>query len=328
MERTNDHRQPPLGKIARLYYEHGLTHQEIADLCGLSRIKVTRLLAEARRVGIVEITVHSDDHLFVGLESALGRAYPLRQAWVGPTFEDEARAAHSLGAVAAECVSALLEDRATVAVGLSASVATIPRHLRPGAARDVNFVPLTGSGGGISRAASSHELALAFAAGAGGHAYHLPAPLLARTPQAAQVWREDPAVQETLERAVSADVLVAGIGGRTGLLVENLSASDLAATRGRGAVGDISGRFFDANGAAVPCEVDDRLIGLSLAQLRAVPVRIGVARGAAKLQALRVALSQGLINVLVTDSSTAEGLLAAAGADAPAGAPASAGASS
>ncbi|MGW4032390.1 sugar-binding transcriptional regulator [Streptomyces sp. NPDC004838] len=322
MARTNDRRQPPLGRIARLYYEHGLTHQEIADLCGLSRIKVTRLLAEARRVGIVEITVHSDDHLFVGLESALGRAYPLRQAWVGPAFEDEARAAHSLGAVAAECLGAFLEDGVTVAVGLSASVAAIPRHLRPGAVRDVGVVPLTGSGGGISRAASSHELALAFAAAVGGHAYHLPAPLLARDARSAQVWREDPAVQETLDRAVSSDVLVAGIGGttgNTGLLVESLSALDLAAIRGRGAIGDISGRFFDTDGAVVPGDVDDRLIGLSLEQLRAVPVRVGVARGAGKRQALEVALRQGLINVLVTDSSTAEELLAAA--DAPSGAP-------
>lgn len=317
MERTNGQKQPPLGKIARLYYEHGLTHQEIADLCGLSRIKVTRLLAEARRVGIVEITVHSDDHLFVGLESALGHAYPLRQAWVGPAFEDESRALHSLGAVAAECVGTFLEEGVTVAVGLSGSVAAIPGQLRQQPSLGLSIVPLTGSKGGISRAASSHELALAFAAAVGGHAYHLPAPLLARNVQAAQVWREDPAVQETLERAASADVLIAGIGGTTadaGVLVQALSGAELDGIRNRGAVGDISGRFFDADGAAVPGEVDERLIGLSLEQLRAVPIRIGVARGTDKRQALEVALRQGLINVLVTDVSTAEELLESADA--------------
>ncbi|MFE3020979.1 sugar-binding transcriptional regulator [Streptomyces sp. NPDC059256] len=323
MDRTNGQKQPPLGKIARLYYEHGLTHQEIADLCGLSRIKVTRLLAEARRVGIVEITVHSDDHLFVGLESALGQAYPLRQAWVGPTFTDEARALHSLGAVAAECIGTFLEEGTTVAVGLSGSVAAIPGHLRPATALNLGIVPLTGSRGGISRAASSHELALAFAAAVGGHAYHLPAPLLARNVEAAQVWREDPAVQETLERAASADVLIAGIGGTGadgGVLVQGLSPTELADIRERGAVGDIAGRFFDANGAAIAGEVDERLIGLDLDQLRSVPVRIGVARGADKRPALDVAVRQGLINVLVTDVSTAEGLLASA--DAPTDGPA------
>ncbi|MFF0450630.1 sugar-binding transcriptional regulator [Streptomyces sp. NPDC004609] len=320
MERTNGQKQPPLGKIARLYYEHGLTHQEIADLCGLSRIKVTRLLAEARRVGIVEITVHSDDHLFVGLESALADAYPLRQAWVGPAFEDGTRALNSLGAVAAECVATFLEDGTTVAVGLSGSVAAIPGHLRRPAARDLSFVPLTGSRGGVSRAGGSLELALAFAAAVDGHAYQLPAPLLARNPQAAQVWREDPAVQETLERAVSADVLIAGIGGTSvnaGLLVQSLSPAELDGIRERGAVGDLSGRFFDADGAAVPGEVDERLIGPSLRQLRAVPVRIGVARGASKRQALEVAMRQGLINVLVTDVTTAEELLASAGGSTP-----------
>ncbi|MFE7046734.1 sugar-binding domain-containing protein, partial [Streptomyces atratus] len=102
------------------------------------------------------------------------------------------------------------------------------------------------------------------------------------------------------------------------LLVQGLSAAELAGIRERGAVGDISGRFFDADGAAVPGEVDERLIGLSLEQLRAVPVRIGVARGADKRRALAVALRHGLINVLVTDVSTAETLLA--DADAPEGA--------
>ena len=40
-----------LGRVARMYYEHGLTHQEIANALGLSRIRVTRLLAEARDKG-------------------------------------------------------------------------------------------------------------------------------------------------------------------------------------------------------------------------------------------------------------------------------------
>ena len=45
--------QDVLGRIAKLYYEYDYTHQQIADLIGWNRVKVTRALQEAREQGIV-----------------------------------------------------------------------------------------------------------------------------------------------------------------------------------------------------------------------------------------------------------------------------------
>ena len=38
-----------IGKAARLHYEYGLTHQEVADVLHVSRVKVTRLLKAGPR---------------------------------------------------------------------------------------------------------------------------------------------------------------------------------------------------------------------------------------------------------------------------------------
>jgi hypothetical protein len=65
-----------LGRAARLHYQHGYTHQQIAETLGVSRVKVTRMLAEARRTGIVEIRIHSDETIFTDLEVALARSLP------------------------------------------------------------------------------------------------------------------------------------------------------------------------------------------------------------------------------------------------------------
>lgn len=46
-------------RIARLYYERGLTQDEIAQDLKVSRPLISRLLNEAREVGIVEVRVHS-----------------------------------------------------------------------------------------------------------------------------------------------------------------------------------------------------------------------------------------------------------------------------
>jgi DNA-binding transcriptional regulator LsrR (DeoR family) len=50
-------RKKLLYKIAKAYYEENLTQEEIGKLFGLSRIKVSRLLQQARDERIVHITL-------------------------------------------------------------------------------------------------------------------------------------------------------------------------------------------------------------------------------------------------------------------------------
>ena len=44
--------------VAQLYYQQNLNQSEISKIVGLSRPTVSRMLEEAREVGIVEIIVH------------------------------------------------------------------------------------------------------------------------------------------------------------------------------------------------------------------------------------------------------------------------------
>jgi len=76
----------------------------------------------------------------------------------------------------------------------------------------------------------------------------------------------------------------------------------------RVAVGDIGLRFFDADGRAIPHAINDRIIGLTLEQIRAIPRVIGVAGGPEKFEVIRAALRGQLINVLVTDEDNARQL--------------------
>lgn len=46
-------------KASKLYYEQGYTHKAIADYLRISRLKVSRLLQQARHEGIVNISVFS-----------------------------------------------------------------------------------------------------------------------------------------------------------------------------------------------------------------------------------------------------------------------------
>ena len=86
-------------------------------------------------------------------------------------------------------------------------------------------------------------------------------------------------------------------------------AAELATLRGEGAVGDILLHFFDENGRPVQTPLDQRVVSMSLAQIRQADRAVGVAGGRRKYEAILGALRGEWINVLVTDCRTAERLL-------------------
>ena len=79
-----------------------------------------------------------------------------------------------------------------------------------------------------------------------------------------------------------------------------------------GAVGDMSLRFFDAKGAPVITPLNERVIGMTLDEIKASRRVVAVAGGPRKVAAIRGAMLGGYIDVLITDHFTAERLLAEA----------------
>ena len=122
-------------------------------------------------------------------------------------------------------------------------------------------------------------------------------------------------VQEALAGLADVTLALVGIGALepSSLLQSSgniFSEPELEALGAQGAVGDICLRFFDAGGERVESDVDRRVIGVSLEQLREADRSVGIAGGPRKYEAILGALRGGWINVLITDSTTAERLLA------------------
>ncbi|WP_371871398.1 sugar-binding transcriptional regulator [Phytohabitans rumicis] len=76
-----------------------------------------------------------------------------------------------------------------------------------------------------------------------------------------------------------------------------------------GAVGDVCQRYFDATGTLVHSDLDDRVVGIDAETLRRIPRRIGIAGGESKHAAIHAALTGAWVNVLLTDTGTAEALV-------------------
>jgi DNA-binding transcriptional regulator LsrR (DeoR family) len=147
-----------------------------------------------------------------------------------------------------------------------------------------------------------------------GEALFLPAPGVVGSRAARTVLLDDPFVKAATSLFEKVTVALVGIGTiePSGLLASSgnvFSSRELESVRELGGVGDICLRFFDATGRRIASPLNDRVIGMDLAQLRHLPKSVGVAAGGRKLAAIRGALQGRYINCLITDRATAEHLL-------------------
>ncbi|CAN5891822.1 hypothetical protein BH11GEM2_BH11GEM2_00830 [soil metagenome] len=72
---------------------------------------------------------------------------------------------------------------------------------------------------------------------------------------------------------------------------------------------DIALRCFDARGGDVRTALDDRILGITIDQLRKVRRVVAVAGGGDKTEAIAAGLKTTLVHALITDRVTAEALL-------------------
>ena len=306
-------------RAARLHYEHGMTHQEVAEELGLSRVKVTRLLGEARRSGVVTITVHGDARPYAGLEERLVARFGaagLREAHIAPTVGGS-RTAEGVAREAATALAELIPLARSMAIGVSSTVAAAVALLHSGDAPGLMVAPGSGGWAGTSRALNPDTLAFQVASLFGGQSCSMPAPLVTQTAELSRALRLSPGVEGVLRLARESELLLVGVGVPPGgpgwdeaLLGRALSDDERVRLTAAGAAGDMAGRFFDAAGRAIEGGIDERIVGLTLDEMRAIPTRVVLVSGALKVAPLRAAVAGGLVSVLVTDRATAEALLA------------------
>ena len=122
-----------------------------------------------------------------------------------------------------------------------------------------------------------------------------------------------PMVKETLALAARADITFIGIGDlgpEAPLYVDGfISKDELKALQKAGAIGEIVGWAFDAQGKMIDGLTNDRVASAPLPS-RENSLVVALAMGERKLPGIRAALNRRLINGLMNDEATAEHLLA------------------
>ncbi|MBN1642194.1 MAG: sugar-binding transcriptional regulator [Anaerolineae bacterium] len=303
-------------KIAKAYYEDGLTQAQVGKRLGISRVKVSRLLQQARDKGIVQITVVAPEPTTSRLERGLELAYGLDEAIVvAPSRPDSQTVIRELGAAAAQALVRCLPGCRVLGLTWGTTLLSVVDALPVQHWPELRVCQLLGGLGQPEAEVYGADLARRTAEALGARLRLLPAPGIVSSRLVRDGLLSDPQIADTLALGASADVGLVGIGqpGPSSVVVQSgiLTAHDLRLLQEQGAVGDIALRFFDAQGQPVEHEINERIIGPTLEQIRGIPRTIGVAGGPSKRDVIRAALCGGLLDVLVTDEATAAVLLSA-----------------
>jgi len=304
-----------LVEIARAYYERNHNQDKIAQSLGISRSQVSRYLAKARKLNLVQVRIVAPGERAASLERALKRRFKsLKDAVVAAAFNLQPEPLRkTIGRACADYLSQKIRPGTRVCLGSGRTLFEAINAIHPRRVPDVSIVQAMGSVGHEAMNIDFGELTRAMGQAFGARVYYLIAPAILGSGTAAALAAANPSIRESLQLARSADMYVVGIGSiesdllfaQVGL-IKNQEMDRLVRA---GAVGDVCARFFDRHGQEVPSPFADRVVGIQLDDLRNCSLTIGVAGGSDKIAPLLGALHGGLLKVLITDEHTARSLL-------------------
>ena len=292
-------------KAAWYYYMEDNTQAQIAEVMGVSRAKVIRLLEEARAQGIVQFSFRKNDSQRISAEQLLIDRFGLKDAFVVPTPLDSSAINQSIAQGAAHYVSDHLREDGYLNIGYGDTVSRMLGFLAKNREESLNVVSLTG---GVS-----YYLPTVGTTAYSMHLFLTPSPLVVSSRQVRDALLDEKSLQDVSTMTEYADMSVVGIGaaveGATVLRNGILNEGELTVLKMQGAVGDILNHFMDKDGNLIQTEIEDRVISTDLDKLRQLKNVVGVAGGRDKVTAIKAVLNGGYLNVLITDSDTAAELL-------------------
>ena len=300
-----------------MYHEEGILQPEIADRLSISQSRVSRLLKEAQRLGIVRTVVVTPPGYFSELEGAVREAFGLRDVIVAEAAsDDEAGILSAVGSAAAAYLENTLQPGERLGISSrSASLLAMVEALVPittGSAKTV--VQTLGAVGNPAMRAQATRLTDRLSQLTGAEPIYLTTPGVVANGAVRDGLLADPYIADAAAAWRDLTLILTGIGStqrspRRRAWGTALPQHDLERLAKLKAVGDVCLNFFDRRGTWVDGGLRDRVIGIGVDDLMAVPRRIGVAGGGLKADAIRAAALGEWVNVLVTDQFTARRLL-------------------
>lgn len=304
--------------VARMYYEEGLTQQEVADRLGLSRFTVLSMLKEAKEKGIVRIAIIDPSSGSEALEKELQEAFGLKMARVIKTPADNKAALKiDLGKATVYLLSSFIKDGVKLGIGWGTTIAGAVQAIEDIGlpVKNLEVYPLMGGLNLKEPYYQINDLCRRIAERTAGAAVPLYAPGVVEDKFVYEALLREPSIASVISNWDRIDIALLGIGtlmeSIPPVLCSLFKSEDFEELLNLGAVGNFCcWIFYREDGTQCQLKIHERMLNISAEQLKKVPFSVGIAGGVNKALSIYGAVRGGYINCLVTDEETAKEVLA------------------
>lgn len=296
-----------MAEAAVLYYEKKHTQQEIAQLMGLSRQTVSKLLNDALRENVVEIYIHDPKKDCTELEQKLCERFGIPVACVCSVScsNNVTRQIMTVRAAASYLVPLLEQGNLKIAVSWGRTIREFIQQIPSTPTLNNLVFPLFGATDQDDSCFSSNEMARVLSKKI--HSQFRPIWLPYRTDdhQDRLLLEKTSYFKKIQSLWDDIDIALVGIGNTE--IIKKFGETFGYSFAQTNIVGDISTHFFDGSGTLQ--QLRSNTMCASVDNLRNAKKVIAIACGDDKVDAIAGALKTGLVHTLITDEHTAKQLL-------------------
>ncbi len=307
-------RTAQLSLIAHMYYIEKQNQQEIAEITGINRSAISRLLTEAREKNIVQFSVNYPLRI-VPLENKLVEKFPsLKEVHVVACIDDKYNTMlTTLGVYAAQFFMRNIKEGMIVGLGWGKAIYEMIKNIRE-THLAIELVQIIGATGHEEFLKDGPLLSRLLSTKLNCPCKYLHVPLIVENPMLSEALKKETVISNTLEYAKQSNYIFAGLGSTKNEMYTLLEAgyirdSELKEIKETGAVGDYLGFHYDIKGDILDIGINKRIIGIDPKESQNVENRVVIAGDKRKADAILGGINGRLFNILITDSFTAQRLL-------------------
>ena len=298
-----------------LYYVAGNNQEEIAKKLNVSRQTAQRLVSLSVSEGLIKVRLDHPIGRCMELAEKLRQRFALDLVEVVPSDPESSSTVIGVAQAAAAEIERRLKSPSPIimAIGTGRTLKAAIEQLPPMEAPQHKIVSLTGNIA-PDGSASYYNVIFNMADAVKARMFPMPLPVIASSPEEREMLLRQPMVKETLALTARADITFVGIGDlgpEAPLYLDGfITEPELKALQKAGAVGEIVGWAFDAQGKMIEGLTNERVASAPMPS-RERSLVVALAMGDRKLPGTIAALNRRLVNGLITDERTATRLLSA-----------------
>lgn len=300
--------------VAKMYYIEGLSQEEISKKIHVSRPSVSRLLQSCIKEGIVQIKIDDVSSFGKELGKKIVETFGINEAIVVPQSYSAEADKEKVGQTAALHIESMLSSGMLIGLSWGTTIHSIVKNIKPNSFIKDDVIQLVGGTGNKTNDTDANMMAHNLAKALNGDSYILQAPFMVQSKILRDLLMEEPHIKNHFQKMKSTDLAVIGLGSTKPELSAqfrsgHINIVDSEKLISEGAVGDICGSYIDINGHLCHSTLNDKMIAISLEELKRIPTVIGVAAGEKKADVILGALRGRYIDVLITDEKAAISVL-------------------